>query len=474
MIRLQVDRVQHPIGQGGFHSVALHSSHWHGFSMVVDCGGSNLAHRETLAKAFAEGRREHDFLAISHLDDDHINGLEELRKAGIVFRTVFLPHVDLSRYLKWMTLRICANSTCENDISAEDQAAETISSFSHSSMGLYSGRYGEVVRVTPPNRDGSDRDPSGRDADTAVDLDRHRGPLTKQSHHAISKGAQSGGGLSSSTSLTFELDWLIRFYSREWSCPKEVSGIWKIPALQGLRRVIDSIDSDFGHAEWAAFSSSLRDELKKKVDNTLWKSATSPVGKASDLAKLSTEISNGEVSCKELLSRLYKLSGSLQDYNDASMCVYSGPADRGVAAPRKHFIRLQDVPTLKSLPRHDNPNRRVGWMHTGDAAFKTKAKLEAFIQHYFGELPLTSVMVLPHHGSRMSFDAEMNYLHQLSACLARPTAFIAPANPGGPYHHPHPEVENVCKLLGELLIVDDRAASQYSDTAITPTPWCTL
>ena len=459
MALFQVDRTQYPIGQGGFHSMALHSDSGRSFSMVVDCGGSRVTHRKLLAKAFAERERQHDFLAISHLDDDHINGLEDLKHAGVSFRTVFLPHVDMNSYLQWMTLKLSASAN----------AGSILAGFFKVATLLYGGHFGPVVLVGNPGED----DGAGEDPVFLEDKDVNH-VLSNDARQAIATAKHAGVGLSCSTSLTFDLDWLIRFYSREWRFPDEIASIWNLKLLQGLLKVINSIGADPTSFDWERFAVDLKLELKKKADKSLAAEPASLVpptdSRAPALKKLGNEVATGKMSCKELLTRLYRIATSLHDYNDASMCVYSGPAERGIGVRRKRFERSVHTSGSTTSPPSNTPTRAVGWIHTGDANLTDKSRLKDFLDHYITEASLTSVLILPHHGSRLSFDPDMSRLRGLAACLAKPTMFLAPADPHGKYHHPDGDVIHACHQLGDLTIVDEDAASYYSESVTTA--WC--
>jgi hypothetical protein len=445
--------------------MALYLGTGYHFSMVVDCGGSREKHRKLLTKAFAERERQHDFLAISHLDNDHINGLEALKDAGVSFRTVFLPHVDMSNYLQWMTLKF----------SASDSSGDALAGFARIATRLYAGHFGPVVLVRGPGEGGGEDDIARDDPLPRQDEDDNQ-LLSSDTRLAIERAKGSRGtGLPCSTSLTFELDWLIRFYSREWIFPKEIASIWGLALLQGLRNVINSINDKFTSTEWTKFADGLKAELRKKVDPShsaeLVSLIPSPDPRAAALAKLGNEVTLGKMSCKEVLTKLYKITTSLHDYNDASMCVYSGPAERGIGVRRRSFLRSVLSSGLATTTPNTTLPRAVGWIHTGDANFKDRPQLEAFLDHYISEAPLTSVFVLPHHGSRRSFDPDMKLLQELSTHLAKPRVFVAPANPRENYHHPDSDVIHACQLLGDLTIVDENAASCYADSATTVRLW---
>ncbi|GBH18443.1 hypothetical protein [Pseudomonas syringae] len=155
MAFFQVDRSQYPIGQGGFHSTVVHTSANRRLSMVVDCGGADAEHRGVLISAFAERHSPHDILAISHFDDDHINGIEELHGAGVRFNSVFLPHVEVKDYLLWMTLRF----------SVEDRNSYELSRLVQLGGRLYGGDFGPVVLVGSTGSTPSDDSRRGDSAD---------------------------------------------------------------------------------------------------------------------------------------------------------------------------------------------------------------------------------------------------------------------------------------------------------------------
>lgn len=464
MAIFQVDRTQYPIGQGGFHFVALHTHRGQRFSMVVDCGGSRAKHRKLLARAFAERESEHDFLVISHLDDDHINGLEELQDAGVSFRTVFLPHVDIDSYIRWMTLKLSLSAN----------AGGALAGFSKVARQLYGGHFGPVVLVGDPDDEDEDHD-DPEDHSAYRENGNNDQVLSNDARQAIAQATNAGTVLSCSTSLTLDLDWLIRFYSREWKVPDEVALIWDLGLLQGLKAVLDSTGADFASCDWNKFTVDLELELKKKADKSLAAHLSSllPAAdpRAPALQKLSKEVAVGKMSCKKLLTELYRIITTLHDYNDASMCVYSGPAERGVGVRRNFFQRSAHSSGSVGRPSSNAPTRAVGWIHTGDASFTTNSRLKDFIDHYIMEVSLTSVLVLPHHGSRRSFDPDLSHLYKLAASLAKPTLFLAPADPSGKYHHPDTDVVHACLRLGDLTIVDEDASSTYLESAATVWHW---
>jgi Metallo-beta-lactamase superfamily len=96
---MKVVRRQHPIGQGNFHtaSISLEATEQHPteekFNYVYDCGSDNYSALNREIGVFVHSNKKVDALFISHLDSDHVSGLDRLI-AGIEIDTVYLPYVD--------------------------------------------------------------------------------------------------------------------------------------------------------------------------------------------------------------------------------------------------------------------------------------------------------------------------------------------------------------------------------------------
>ena len=151
---LLVKRTQHAIGQGGFHSSYLYTGD-KCFSLIFDCGGSTEKHRATVIGPVVEEGR-HDWLVVSHLDADHINGVSQLESAGVTFSNVFLPHVDLSHQLFLMLLKSAASATIAG-LEGRLNALLIV-------VKLYAGAYGRARVVVPGDRQQRDlfSNPNGR------------------------------------------------------------------------------------------------------------------------------------------------------------------------------------------------------------------------------------------------------------------------------------------------------------------------
>ena len=96
---MEVTRTQYPIGQGCFHAGHIRwmdkgSSTADDFHYIYDCGSSDGS--AALQDAIAACRRQTsriDALFVSHLDADHVNGIDRLL-GSVSVGTVYIPYVD--------------------------------------------------------------------------------------------------------------------------------------------------------------------------------------------------------------------------------------------------------------------------------------------------------------------------------------------------------------------------------------------
>ena len=91
----------HKVGQGLFYSGILtktDDTHHNTFSFIYDCGSESsnfFLYREIdeFKHLFPSNKRKLDMLVISHLHEDHVNGLERLLD-GIEVQTVVMPYIN--------------------------------------------------------------------------------------------------------------------------------------------------------------------------------------------------------------------------------------------------------------------------------------------------------------------------------------------------------------------------------------------
>lgn len=79
----------HPVGQGLFYSFSIDD-----FNFVYDCGSENRIPRLNSIRRYKSKPSKHiDLLVLSHLHQDHVNGLDDLLK-GITVNTLVMPYLS--------------------------------------------------------------------------------------------------------------------------------------------------------------------------------------------------------------------------------------------------------------------------------------------------------------------------------------------------------------------------------------------
>lgn len=438
------NRVQYPIGQGGFHHTRIYCRRaMRSFSIVFDCGGSNKAHRKSVIESFADSQpSEHDWLVISHLDLDHINGIPQLKENKQTFKNVILPHLkkqERAKYFGWMALAELAEG---RDVVEIREGILT-------SIGLYDGSYGPPVMITPEALEGPQPDDGEGLEQETLDFPANVA--------AALASAREGSTLSHCTSFTLaNLDWQFRFYSREWDSA-QIEAVWGLTVLKELKELITKL-FEVGSGELSNWDSNVIELLEKTISREECEKALSEI-KTGRKAKNS-------MTLKKLLTELYKLS-DLENYNCASLCMYSGPRDRGNEHVRFRFSKrvygLPDFELARLQPI--NSTRSVGWLGTGDAHFPNQSAVTAFADHFSSELPLVSTVVVPHHGSKYNYaNGDISPLLSLITffCLGV-RLFIAPAK-RSVYGHPHEEVENALRNTDVFHTVSEAAVTQLQES----------
>ena len=94
---MKVTRVIHPIGQGAFYSERIECDD-HTYNIVYDCGSGNFnkapKRLEREITSYYEKNDVIDALFISHFDNDHINGINELRRHTSEIKNVIVPLIE--------------------------------------------------------------------------------------------------------------------------------------------------------------------------------------------------------------------------------------------------------------------------------------------------------------------------------------------------------------------------------------------
>lgn len=394
---MDVTLTQHPVGQGGMMSGLLNIPggrfHW-----VYDCG-SNQTEALNREIALIASRGDVDFLFLSHLDSDHVNGIDRLLMATCV-KEVVLPYLnDLDRLIA----------------AAHDDATGALSGGFLSFLGDIEGWFGArgVERVTYiiPRDDDDDGEKGG-----GPELPRSdgggKGPIrAKWSEVPKEQGASPSSYGESGEGLV-----VLRL---------ETTASLQLFAPHGM---LDWLLIPYAHrppdAKLVAFRAAMECLLESNYPAQLEDMLSDP-------------------ALREKVRECYDLIWS--DHNLVSMALYAGPRDSGPwHGECLHHPRWW---------HHHRHGLAVGWLGTGDMHLNGARRRKAMLNHYQGVLDQVNVFGLPHHGSHRNFHAA------LPGALPNMIQCVAATGPNG-YGHPSDVVKQAVQSAGrEFVQVSDKGRS---------------
>ena len=110
---MNIIRTIHPVGQGAFYSEKFINDDGEQTVVVYDCGTKKKYSKfltAELSSYFTE-YKVIDLFFVSHFDEDHINGIIQLKKLGVKIKTVVVPLIDKND--KWFY--ICSGGVLTMD-----------------------------------------------------------------------------------------------------------------------------------------------------------------------------------------------------------------------------------------------------------------------------------------------------------------------------------------------------------------------
>lgn len=361
MARIDFVEVQFPVGQGGFHAgwliehgLPLDINPFVGepaFAWAYDCGSNQQDILNEQIRTIAGARL--DMLFLSHLDSDHVVGVDKLLLAADSVDEVILPYL------------------CDVEWALHLAAAAGQGSLSGTFIDLVSspsdwfGARG-VQRIT--YIDGHSEDDEGPDSPDPIDpiggggivRDGERSRLKSswtRSSPLVAPAGSSGsveiirvpkGGVAPISGSRGQLNWVLSPFAFK-------------PSAAKLASFEAALISEFGSGLTA----------KSYADAARTKAGRGKLRKCYDAVWVS--------------------------HNLHSMALYAGP---GVAPGHK----------LRCTARQGNLLRRVvqpGWLSTGDFDLSGTKRRKKFLQFYSRYAPMIGQFMLPHHGSDLSFDSSV-------------------------------------------------------------------
>jgi beta-lactamase superfamily II metal-dependent hydrolase len=405
---VRVVRIQWPVGQGCFATGAIESDggtvHY-----VYDCGARSVSNLEPIVAVYARHVPHVDALFVSHLDGDHVDGLDTLL-ARLDVTTVYLPYLSFGQRL----LEVAEAEAQDLRLTASFVQAQFDPASWFGSRGVERIVFvrnggepddfaaGEPIRPDPEFR-GEGRGPALIEKSRVGRLeqgDQGRADVLEMqvdAHIAVAAGGRI-------------IDWILKPYVPRVSDDRVRQFEGKVRAALGL-------------APGAAID---QDGLKLLLKT--------PEGRA----KLR--------GCYDAILT----DGAGKKHNAVSMSLYSGPeSDNG---------------SWEISSRHEQSEisfavtANAGWIGTGDAKLKATKRRKNWRSYYRRELGVTRTLLLPHHGSKANFHDEL-LAAPLRICIA-----AADERDAG-YEHPSQEVVDAIDHADLFLAhVTKRSTSRYRET----------
>jgi hypothetical protein len=411
--KLEADVIQYPVGQGGFligRVLRRDATGSREFTYGYDCGSVNREHFEQGLDACSLSRL--DVLFISHLDLDHVSGIDALA-AKVQIDAIVLPCLDA---LQTIAL------ACEgiDDAGVRGSFAEFLIDpvrwfgvrrikkvyFVRRDLGAD----GQPIAPIPPDRLPTVEPERGQNDQgrlpyriTANEISEPvvvRIPGAAAAEHSSLDGGielRVNGGVDPS-GVPFP-DWLLIPYVHPFST---VSLNAFLRALAGVMRRIPG-DTDLA---------------PKTFTRRL-------------LALLRNEES------RRTLKACYSILSS--DNNRPSMSLYSGSAEPLRASDEVQVWQGNAPHWLRFQP----PGARSGWLSTGDADLNSLQTRTPWLHRYEALFATVAVFVLPHHGSN-------RHIHDDVIKEVQASVMVACAATGRNYH-PHPALTQRLRSLRRRL-----------------------
>ena len=356
---MDVTMMQHPVGQGGLFSGQIQignaKARW-----VYDCG-SNQTDRLGLEVMEVANGGHVDLLFLSHLDSDHVNGVDRLLALTTVGEVV-LPYLSALEYA----------GTVGRDIATGTLSFTFLEFLADPAKWLISRGVGTVsyVQSVDPDKPGPDErvtEQEGERSEAFSDQDlRVAWPSSAVNKRAAKKGTVqdiSIGGVLSVFTRAGQVNWVL---------------------------------APFAHKAPKSHTKSFTNAIEEVFGKGLTRSAIAGYARTAD----------GRKKLRECYRHFW------EDHNLVSMSLYAGPRATPVISTMEMPFNLwkRPSPTLPS---------EIGWLATGDALLERKGRFRAWSDFYSSYVERVGVLVLPHHGSWHSYNPLLAHIFpNLYACLA--------------------------------------------------------
>lgn len=380
---MHVTMTQYAVGQGGLFSGEMNCGlvplRW-----VYDCGSNQRdALSRGIAKVVAGGNI--DLLFLSHLDSDHIGGVDQFL-SQVRVREVVLPYLNATMLIAIIALDTARGVLSGTFVEAASDLAGWFGSRGVETITFVGGHDDDEGGEGPALPD----EPSGS-GDGEVGTKWTREP--ERVHELVGypnviQAANGGSAKMQQVAPDTALQLFASGNVLNWALIPYVH----MPPAKLMKAFDNALEDYFGapldkkQIVNSAKDSDVRDKLRKCYD-ALW-----------------------------------------LDHNLISMTLYSGP------------WKLERVPISRFTIRHHDrwSHEHGGWMLTGDAHLDRQRRRQRFLQFYRRLMPLINVLMLPHHGSIH------NHSDLVLDCIPELMIGYAAVGPNS-YGHPHRSVCNAVR-----------------------------
>ncbi|HEM7890792.1 MULTISPECIES: ComEC/Rec2 family competence protein [Burkholderia] len=405
MPKISVTTRQLPVGQGGMmislvkNSVDASSAP---FTFMFDCGSLNRLHLNTGFERLDEKRV--DILFISHLDGDHVNGVDMLTHHLESIDTVVLPCLDSTTIAAYVLA----------EASKTEMTTEFCNLLSDPAKWFGERNVRRVIFLRRPTDDEMQARPgTGRRASIRLSNPNFRNGL------AVTLQSRNLSTISAHAARTAELIEADADTVIDIASSKDTS-----TALWTLIPYNHPFDDKLVNAFHAAAGTVIKGMRKPGA-------AADPSVAPAILRAIENKPE------RDVLKACYRILDN--DGNVPSLSLYSGPP----AVAPKLEVRTPDFPTPQA-----------GWLTTGDAKLKAAWIRKPWMERYDAVFDKVGLFVLPHHGSDYSIDqsvlTRLSHASMLACADSKSTK------------HPHKKVVEKMKALKIAHhIVSEKPGSEY-------------
>lgn len=335
--------MQHPVGRGGLFSGYVDTG-YRSLRWIYDCGSFNRQNELISEISRVRYSGDVDILFISHLDNDHVSGIDELlqqfNNVGRPIRTVMLPYLDHD-----ISLGIMAKSGANSPLSSV-----FIQMNQNTREWFISRGVKRIIYV-----DSNDDEDFVRSIDEFEEGDDSQVQEIRLGRSIFAFDQE----------ISDDIDFPTEFDT-------DVSVV-----ISGKSSKNSFVLIPYTYRPKSHLFEKFKDELKKVFGSATFETITSAAKEDAGRKKL-----------RRCYDKIWKT------HNLVSMSLYCGPvfksASKSLALCGDDFHQMTD---------------HGGWMLTGDSNLSGKDRFDKFLRYYSHYIPNVSIFMLPHHGSCGSYHA---------------------------------------------------------------------